>query len=210
MTMTEIDGKISNVIEQLELYAKKAADAVRPGVKNADLEGYKRFLDMMYHYTLTSGDKLKAIAENSPDQELRNYFNHMYLEEKNHYMLAQQDLKGFGLTPSKETPKEVQDMNKFWASLSGKHVNGYLGALYVFENIADKVGNEVKDMLTRLGVEKNQRRWLSIHLEADLDHGREIKEVLEKYLAQDTKTALEAAEEACVRWTAVSMAPFLT
>lgn len=199
----------TQVWQQLDSYAKKAAEAVRPGLQKSDIEGYKRFLDMMYHYTLRSGDKLKAIADNSPNEELHDYFNHMYLEERNHYMLAQQDLKGFGLIPSAKTPQEIHDMDKFWDSLNGGHINGYLGALYVFENIADKVGDDVKNLLTRLDVQKNQRRWLSIHVEVDLDHGAEVKEVLQKYLSQNPSAALEAAEEACERWIAVSATPLL-
>ncbi|MES2961055.1 MAG: iron-containing redox enzyme family protein [Pseudomonadota bacterium] len=205
------ENVVSNeaTFEQLESYAKKAADAVIKGLEKTDLDGYKRFLNMMYHYTLKSGDKLKAISDNSPNQELRDYFHHMYLEERNHYMLAKQDLKGFGLVPNAETPQEVTDMDKFWISLQGGHVNGFLGALYVYENIADKVGDHVKAMLQRLNIEKDQRRWLSIHVEVDLDHGAEVKEVLEKYLAENPEAALASAKIACDRWIAVSVTPFL-
>lgn len=195
---------------QLEFYAQKAADAVRPCLNNGDLAGYKRFLNMMYHYTLTSGEKLKAIANNSPNQELRDYFNHMCLEEQHHYMLAKQDLKGYGLTPDPETPQEVQEMNHFWASLSNQHINGYLGALYVFENIAEKVGDEVRGFVARLKLEKNQSRWLLIHAEADLDHGAEIKEVLGKYLVDNSAIALDSARKACDIWIAISTKPFAT
>lgn len=208
-TLPKEDAHLQNqeAFAQLDAYAKKAASAVKPCLKNADIEGYKRFLNMMYHYTLRSGDKLKSIANNSPNDELREYFNHMYLEERNHYMLAQQDLKGFGLAPEPETPQEVQDMDKFWASLNGKHINAYLGALYVFENIADKVDENVKEMLQRLNIQKNQRRWLSIHVEVDLDHGAEVKEILEKYISQNPEIAIETAKAACDRWIAVSATP---
>jgi len=205
------ENVISNeaTFEQLESYARKASDAVIKGLEKTDLDGYKRFLNMMYHYTLKSGDKLKAISDNSPNQELRDYFHHMYLEERNHYMLAKQDLKGFGLTPNAETPQEVKDMDKFWTSLEGGHVNGFLGALYVYENIADKVSDHVKAMLQRLNIEKDQRRWLSIHVEVDLAHGAEVKEILEKYINENPEAALASAKIACDRWIAVSVTPFL-
>lgn len=204
-----VDAKEAAALEKLESYARKAAEGIRPYLSTADLDAYKRFLNMMYHYTLKSGEKLKSIANHSPNQELRDYFNHMYLEERNHYMLAKQDLKGFGMTPETQTPKEVQNMDKFWATLSEGHINGYLGALYVFENIADKVGDEVKAMLKRLNIQKDQRRWLSIHVEVDLDHGAEIKEVLQKYLSQDIDAAVNSAEIACDRWIEVSATPLM-
>lgn len=201
--------KITTAYQQLDEYAKKAADAVRKGLNNTDLEGYKRFLNMMYHYTLKSGDKLKAIADNSPNEELRDYFHHMYLEERNHYMLAKQDLKGYGLTPNPETPKEIQEMDKFWERLNGGHINGYLGALYVFENIADKVGDDIKEMFQRLNIQKDQRRWVAIHAEVDLDHGAEVKEILDRYLEENIDAAVKSAKEACDKWIAVSVTPFL-
>lgn len=211
----QIQKKVENnnedlelAIAQLEVYATKAANGVKGGLKNTDLDGYKRFLNMMYHYTLKSGEKLDALAKNSPTQELRDYFEHMYLEERNHYMLAQQDLKGFGLTPSTETPVEVQKFNKFWDSLQGKHINAYLGSIFIFENIAKQVDVDVKDMLQRLNIEKNQRRWLSIHVEVDIGHGEEAKEALGKYLSQNIDAAVEAAKEACERWIEVSATPF--
>jgi hypothetical protein len=199
-----------SAMEQIEAYSKKAADGIRPYLISADLEAYKRFLNQMYHYTLTSGVKLKTLAKTSPTQDLRDYFNHMYLEERNHYMLAQQDLKGFGLTPTKETPQTVQDFNNFWESLADKNIAAYLAALYIFENVAEQAGSEVKEMLQRLSIEKNQRRWLSIHVEVDISHGAEIKEVLEKYLANDFDAAVDAAREASDRWIAVSATPFFT
>ncbi len=138
--------------QELDSYARKAAEGIRPGLQNSDIEGYKRFLDMMYHYTLRSGDKLKAIADNSPNEELRDYFNHMYLEERNHYMLAQQDLKGFGLTPNAKTPQEIHDMDKFWDSLNGGHINGYLGALYVFDKRIVMTFNKVGASSTKRAI----------------------------------------------------------
>jgi len=209
MQKENTDQNLTEAMEQLEFYSARAAEGIRQHLIDADIEGYKRFLDQMYHYTLTSGEKLKSMAETAPNKELHDYFDHMYLEERNHYMLAQQDLKGFGLTPSKETPKDVKDFNDFWASLKGKHVNSYLGALFVFENVAEHVGDQVKEMLKRLNVEKNQRRWLSIHVEVDISHGAEIKEVLERYLAENPQAALDAAKEACARWIAVSATPFM-
>jgi pyrroloquinoline quinone (PQQ) biosynthesis protein C len=197
------------VFNQIQDCSVRAAEGIREHIKNSDLKSYKKFLDQMYHYTLKSGDKILTAAKHAPTEELKNFFNHMYKEERNHYMLAVQDLRGFGLEPSKETPKEVEDFNKFWESLGKGHFNGYLGALYVFENIADKVGDDVASMLKRLGVAENQKRWLSIHIEADEEHGALSTKFLKQHLAENPQAALDAAKEAADRWIAVNRAPFL-
>jgi hypothetical protein len=198
----------SEAIKAIESSTSQAAEAVRPCLNNANLESYQRFLNYMYHYTLKSGDKLAIAAKNAPNPELKDFFEHMFREERAHYVLAEQDLKGFGLKPDSKTPQAIVEFNQFWDNLSKGHFNGYLGALYVFENIADKVGAEVKNLLSRLNITEKQKRWLNIHMEADVEHGQAITDLLKKYLADDVDSALKAAQEAQKRWSAVMVGAF--
>jgi hypothetical protein len=208
MTINQ-NQSINEALEKIKSYSQDAAEGIRPHLKKPSLKSYQNFLNGMYHYTLKSGDKLMAAANNAPNEELKEFFDHMFREERLHYILAEQDLKGFGLKPDYEnTPQAVKDFNKFWDSLANGHFNGYLGALYVFENIADKVADDVKNFLKELDVNEKQRRWLSIHVEADEDHGRVAEDMLLKYLPGDIETAVNAAKEASIRWIAVNNAAF--
>jgi len=196
-------------LDTIKSYSDEAARAVVPFLKNSDLDTYKNFLNEMYHYTLKSGDKLMQTANAAPNAELKDFFEHMYREERLHYVLAEQDLKGFGLKPNyDQTPKAVAEFNDFWTSLTKGHFNGFLAALYIFENVAEKVTDDIKGMIQRLGITEKQRRWLSIHSEADVEHGQLIRDLLEKYLDEDEKTALETAKKAKEKWIAVLESAF--
>ena len=92
----------------------EAAEGIRPYLKTNNLQHYKNFLNGMYHYTLKSGEKLSETAKNAPNQELKDFFEHMFREERLHYVLAEQDLKGFDLKPNyNKTPKAVEDFPLF-------------------------------------------------------------------------------------------------
>ncbi len=195
---------MKTTIEKLDNYCKIAADSIREPLSKGDVEWYKKFIDLMYHYTVKSGDKLKSVSDNSPNQELRDYFDHMFLEERNDYMLAKQDLKAYGLVPSAESPQVIKNIDKLWEMVSQKHINFYLGMVYVLENIADKVADEVRGLVKRLELTKSNARWLLIHAEADIEHGAQIKDMLEKYLSQNVEAAIEGAKEACDKWVAIA------
>lgn len=88
------------------------------------------------------------------------------------------------------------------------HFNGFLAALYIFENVAEKVADDIKGMIQRLEITEKQRRWLSIHSEADVEHGQLIGDLLAKYIDQDVDTSLAAAAEAKEKWIAVLESAF--
>jgi heme oxygenase len=173
------------LIEQLEAYAIDAANQIRSNLEKMDREEYMNFLDVMYHYTKGSWEKLTKIASVSHNEELKEYFQHMAKEERGHYILAQEDLRELGREVSSEECKEVTEFNTDWYNLAEKGVYGYLGALYVFENVAKHLPQEGKAMLARLNLKKTQARWISVHLEADLEHGQEIAEICTKYAADN-------------------------
>ena len=152
---------------------------------------------MMYHYTHRSEDNLLSAANNSHTEELKEYFSHMAKEERGHYILAREDLKEFGDNVSNETPEVVIKINKFWDTLSSKHVNGYLGLVYVFENVVPHMGDKIIKFVEKLELTKKQARFLIVHGEADLDHGDEAKEFALKYIGEAPDVMIEAAEQAC-------------
>lgn len=196
-------------IEQLLTYPKLCADAVRPYIQAADLESYKHFLEMMYHYTFDSEAKCLYAASKTDSEALRNYFLHMAKEERGHYLLAEKDLEGFGEKISNSNkPKVVKEFDDFWYGLGRTNPNEFAGAILVFEGIADHLGKEVMDLINRLNLNKKQSRWLRVHIEADHDHGAEAVAICRQYYHQDPVAMQQAASGAATRWSAVFKAAF--
>jgi hypothetical protein len=200
---------INILLSQLHTYPQKAAANVKPLLQKCNIEEYKHFLYMMYHYTRDSENKLYFAAEQSNDLELKQYFNTMAHEERGHYLLALKDYEGLGGDIDTETlPSSVRDFNDFWYGLGQKDCNEFLGALYVFESVASLVGNEIKDLIQRLKLTKKQYRWLAVHAEADEGHGNAAKEMCIKYIHRNPSALVNAASGATERWSAVFVNAF--
>jgi len=198
---------VDTLIAQLEGYARDAADKIRSNLKNMDRETYMNFLDVMYHYTKGSGDKLKEIAPLAHNEELKKYFLHMAKEERGHYLLAQEDLRELGREVSTQECKEVTEFNTNWRNLAEKAVYGYLGACYVFENVAKHFQEEGPEaFLKRMNLKKTQARWVLVHKEADLEHGQEIQEICAKYGTENPRAVLYGAEVMYKAWVNVFIA----
>lgn len=183
---TQFSGSPTNseaVFQELEALALKAADSLRKPLTTAKLPNYRNFLNMMYYYTLPSEETLLRASEVSETEDLREYFKHMAKEERGHYVLAQEDLRALDTEPSAETPKEITAFTDTVDEILGQSIYAYLGAIYLFENIAKHLQEEGRAFLAGLDLNKKQTRWLSVHLEADLEHGEEIKEACEKHIA---------------------------
>ena len=191
-------------IDFLMQFPQKAANVVGPLLKKCDLPTYQHFLYMMYHYTMDSERKLHYAASKSDNKELRDYFEHMAKEERGHYIIAQKDYEEFGLTiDDKSTPKSVADFDKFWYTLGNQDCNEFIGALFVFESVADLVGAEIVGLIQRLKLTKRQSRWLTVHAEADHDHGDEAKEMCLKYGPNNPDALVAAAGKATEMWCEV-------
>lgn len=203
MPKTANKNTSDKLLDKLEAYARDAADKIRSNLENMDREVYMNFLDVMYHYTKGSGDKFKKIASVSHNDELKEYFLHVAKEERGHYLLAQEDLRELGREVSSEECKEVTVFNTNWYNLAEKGVYGYLGALYVFENVAKYLQQEGKAMLARLNLKKTQARWISVHLEADLEHGQEVAEMCAKYGDDNPQAVLYGADIMHQSWVNV-------
>ena len=194
------------LMNQLEAYAKDTADKIRHNLESMNCDIYMNFLDVMYHYTKDSGNKLGKAASVAHTDELKDYFLHMAKDERGHYLLAQEDLRELGREVSPQECEEVIEFNANWQKLAEKGVYGYLGTLYVFENVAKYLQKEGKAMLGRMNLKKTQARWISVHLEADLDHGQEISDICAKYAADDPEAVLYGADIMRKSWVNVFIA----
>lgn len=205
-----ISGNITanEALKKVESYTESAAMAAKECLKNSGLEEYKHFLNTMYHYTKDTGRKATEASKNVHTDELKEFFLHFVEEEHWHYKLAIRDLQAFDLDVSQEAPDAVIAFDAFWESLKGKHSNYYLGALYVFENIVKYVAEDTKAFIQRLGLQKDQSRWMSVHAEADIEHGEEVAEIMEKYILENPEAAINGAKEASLVWAGVMQEAF--
>jgi hypothetical protein len=199
----------TELMAQLDAFAKQAANAVKPHIApaKASVEQYKKFLDIMYHYTLTSGEKLTIASKRVQEgqEDLKDFFDHMAHDEHGHYLVAKADLKAFDEDISYETPSVIVEFNQFWQTLGVKNPFGYLGALYVFENVARHLLEDIPTYVKTLELEKTQVRFVMLHAEADDEHGDLAKELCEKYIEQDPAEVLGAAEKAADLWARINL-----
>jgi hypothetical protein len=190
----------TETLQELENLSQKAAGAARIFFTNdMNLERYKQFLNTMYHYTERSGEMISYAGKFAHTDELKHFFDYMLKEEKGHYLLAKEDLKALGGEVSETIPHTVSDFHSKWFSLSD-NIYAYLGAIYVFENIAKHLHVEGKALFDLLGLTKTQKRWIAVHLEADLDHGAEIAELCERYTAQNPEACSHGGRVMCDAW----------
>lgn len=200
-----LSPRATRALIEIEANAKSAADSGREFLKLCDLESYKRFLHVMYHYTLESGQKCATAAKNIGPQDARELFLHFDEEEAQHYKLALKDIQAFGEVPSEEAPDTVKAIDAFWESLQGRHHNGYLGMLYVYENIAKYLQSEVEDCIKRLALGSKERRWLTAHAKEDLEHGQVIMDMLKNHIEENPTIAVSAAKQANALWSTMML-----
>lgn len=182
----------------------KIARDLAPLIEGASLPVYKHFLLTMYHYTRHAEEQLMHASESCSDIVLKKYFYHMAREERGHYLLAQRDYEEFGgSVEDMKAPASVKNFQDYWYSLGKDNVNEFVGAMYVFENVATAVAKDVIAMMARLELTRKQSRWLRVHLEADIGHGDEARQMCERYVADNPSAMLMAAEVGTEEWAAV-------
>jgi hypothetical protein len=198
---SEIPTTADEVLTEIQKFPQWIASELRPLLAATDIEIYKHFLVTMYHYTYHAEEQLIHAANCCENPELKSYFKEMAHEERGHYLIAKRDYEEFGLNVEDSAPPpSVQSFRDYWYRLGQNNVNEFVGAMYVFENVAMAVGKDIRDMIARLNLTKKQARWLWVHLEADIGHGNEAWEMCSKY-AQDNPQALYvAAEEGAREW----------
>jgi hypothetical protein len=189
---------MSDPWNELERIPAAMADAVKPHLGATTREGYQRFLAAMVHYTRGSGERLRHAAARAKDAALASFFKRLAREEAGHYRLAEADLLAFGRTPEGDTPAEVAAFHRSW--MESDEPATWLGALYALESVGAHLGQDVGQNLARLGLARDQVRFVMVHLEADLEHGASTAEHARRYLEGDEARLLEAARDAAAFW----------
>lgn len=147
------------------------AQQVATWLPSATVESYQAFLNMMYHYTLGSEQRLRDAAALTPDPALRDFYLELAQEEAPHYELARRDLASFGLQPRQETPAEVARFQAMWSGVQAADHVEHLGALFALESVADHLARQAVQELGRLALGPEQASFVLVHLEADEVHG---------------------------------------
>mgnify|MGYP000034035068 CR=1 FL=1 len=168
-----------------------------------DRARYVAFLDMMVHYTRRSGDRLRHAAATATDPRLREFFAGLADEEQDHWRLAAADLAALGAAPSAGLPAEVAAFEAFWWGIEAAEEQAFLGALYVLERVGGHLQEPVRAALGRLGLTKQQARFVLVHLEVDGDHGARAEELVRALAGQGDPALVRGAREAMAHWLAI-------
>lgn len=193
-------------MKDLSLEAIPAAmgDAVRPALAAATLDGYKRFLSAMAHYTRLSGPRLAFAAAHTPDGAARDLFASLAREEHGHHLLAEADLATFGESPSREEPATVTAFHDRW--MSNRDPGRWLGALYALERVGSHLQRDAAMNLGRLGLRRDQARFVLVHLDVDVEHGARSADACAAW--PDGRAVLEGAREAAEFWVTMHLDAF--
>ncbi len=189
------------VLKKLPEYPAWIAQELRPLLQATDIDVYQHFLVTMYHYTHHAEEQLIHARDMCEDPILKAYFAEMAREERGHYLLAKRDYEEFGKSVEDHpAPASVKSFQDYWFGLGLEDVNEFVGAMFVFENVAGAVGKDLREMMARLQLTKRQSRWLLVHLEADIGHGNEAWNMCQKYAESNPGAMLRAAEEGAEEW----------
>jgi hypothetical protein len=168
-----------------------------------DADRYIAFLDVMVHYTRRSGDRLRHAAAVATTPRLQSFFAALAADEQDHWRLAQADLAAFGRSPSADPPAEVVAFERFWSGVAPADELAFLGALFVLERVGGHLQADVRAALGRLGLGKQQARFVLVHLEVDADHGARADELVQELGPRGPDALLRGAREAMAHWLAM-------
>jgi hypothetical protein len=188
---------------QLEAIPAGVASGLRPLVEGLDRPRYMRFLNAMYHYTRGSGAKIRQVYDCSDAADVRAVFGDLESEETEHYRLAEADLEALGGEISSAPPAAVTAFDATWRALAAHGYCAYLGAAYVFENIAGHLQQPVREALGRLALDRAQTRWVRVHMGADLEHGAAVAAVCRSHFERNPAAMLAGARSAADAWLGV-------
>lgn len=191
---------------ELERIPASMADAVKPHLAATTIEGYQRFLSAMVHYTRGSGERLRHAAARAKEPDLAAFFDRLAREEAGHYKLAEADLAGFGLATRGDTPDDVIAFHRFW--MESDDPATWLGALYALESVGGHLGADAAKNLARLGLGRDQVRFVMVHLEADTEHGAATAEHARRLLDAGGERLLASARTAAAFWVGLHVRAF--
>lgn len=197
---------------ELERLPAQMAEAVKPHLAATTLAGYQRFLSAMVHYTRGSGERLRHAAGRAIEPDLKAFFDRLAREEAGHFRLAEADLAAFGLAVSGETPADVVAFHRAW--MESDDPATWLGALYPLESVGGHLGEDAAKNLGRLGLGRDQVRFVMVHLEADAEHGASTAEHVRRHLDLDLdldtggERMLASARAAAAFWVGMHVRAF--
>jgi hypothetical protein len=191
---------------ELERLPASMAEAVKPHLAATDLAGYQRFLSAMVHYTRGSGERLRHAATRAEEPELKAFFDRLAREEAGHFKLAEADLAAFGLATAGDTPADVSAFHRAW--MESDDPATWLGALHVLESVGGHLAEAATKNLGRLGLGRDQVRFVMVHLEADAEHGAATAEHARRHLDADGDRLLAAARSAAAFWIGLHVRAF--
>jgi hypothetical protein len=187
-------------LDTLEDLPRQMAAEVVAWLPDATRDGYATFLDMMYHYTLSSEARLVDAAARTEHPELRAFYQELADEEAPHYMLAARDLATFDRSPSEAKPPEVAAFEAMWAELDAHDELARLGALFVLESVADHVAADAPAALARLSIRPDQATFVLEHMEVDERHGAMCRDLCARLGARRHDALLHGARAAAHAW----------
>lgn len=194
---------MTDIRDALTAVPRQMADDIRPLLPTVTEAGYLRFLDMMFHYTRASGDRLREAAAIARDPDLAAFFTELAREEKPHYLLAASDLRAFGREPSPDAPAEVRAFEQFWAAPAEHRPAVLLGALCALEGVANYIAGDARAALGRLGLGGSNARFVLVHLHADDAHGAGCLEHAMRLADGVAPALLGGARAAAAHWVAM-------
>jgi hypothetical protein len=192
-----------SMLDSLDALTVGMAHQVEEWLPAVTAERYVAFLDMMYHYTSRSGDRLRLAALRATLPELKDFFSELARDEQEHYRLAKADLAAFGRSPSEHPPREVTDFHAFWEGIEPGQQLAFLGGLFVLEGVARHLQGGTRRALGRLGLERGRARFLLVHLDVDLEHGARARTLCEQLASSHPEVLLEGARRAADFWLAI-------
>jgi rubrerythrin len=190
----------TTMIKKMDAYCEHMSQTIAACLGEADIEHYQSFLDMMYHYTLASGNRLAHAAKQALHPEIKKVFAELAREEQYHYRLAEADLHAFALKPSEEIPPAVTNFHQFWMNITAEEEYQYVGALYVLENVARFIQPHLMPHFARLGIGPERARFVLTHLVADEDHGDKIMALCQHADGEAEQLLYSGAEKASEFW----------
>ena len=183
---------------------QEMAREIQPFVESASVQGYYRFLSAMFHYTKNSGERLKHAAQMTVDSSESEIFHKLYLEEKDHYQLALNDLYALHQEVDEIIPRSVVEFNDFW--MSRKTTAEWMGILFATENVASYLPEVVYKNILRLKLTENQCSFMLVHLKADAEHSSIIDKVVHDYISDEK--LLESAKHSGELWIQMHIESF--
>ncbi|KTD57221.1 iron-containing redox enzyme family protein [Legionella shakespearei] len=200
------EKKHSQATQKLDAMCHSMAQDLSVHFVDSGMDEYRRFLNMMFHYTLKSGDRLKFAAEKALHPKLKQVFSELAEEEQYHYRLAQADLQNMGTEPSDDSPPEPVAFHEYWMGITPDDQFEYVGAMYVLENIASHIKPYLMPHFARLALQPGQSRFIMTHLVADEDHGQRLKELSDEAQGNDVEQVIRGGEKARKFWLDIHVA----